>query len=89
MDFDNRKVYGDTSITDGLVTVVFVFIFSEPKECNDSWVLGPAEALPLEASPSQEESSHLDPSSGGDLYLLSSLIFTESIRFQYQSYYWV
>ena len=27
MDFDNRKVYGDTSITDGLVPLVFLLIF--------------------------------------------------------------
>ena len=26
MDFDNRKVYGDTSITDGLVVMVVVFV---------------------------------------------------------------
>ena len=27
MDFDNPKVYGDTSITDGLVILVFVSFF--------------------------------------------------------------
>ena len=27
MDFDNRKVYGDTSITDGLVICHFSFFF--------------------------------------------------------------
>ena len=29
MDFDNRKVYGDTSITDGLVFLKKFFIFFE------------------------------------------------------------
>ena len=29
MDFDNRKVYGDTSITDGLVSIAPVAVSSE------------------------------------------------------------
>ena len=28
MDFDNRKVYGDTSITDGLVFLIFRAVFA-------------------------------------------------------------
>ena len=31
MDFDNRKVYGDTSITDGLVYIYRVFFLTGPQ----------------------------------------------------------
>ena len=38
--------------------------FSDLKQWNDSWLLGPTEALPLEALPSQKESSNIYSCSG-------------------------